>query len=701
MLFSRQLSAAALAVVVAIAQEHAPGAELSISEAADDGLIVLNAQTGSPLAQKGPIPLSLDGIEYVREPANRLHPDDPATRVPIKGGAQSAKSTIGQLWLAWSIRYNPTPFAIGLPSALEITKYDDTKLAPIIEASPELKRRVRPVSTKSTVGSSAKRKRLLTGATLLLFNLASPKELQMISAGNLILEEVGNALVEVGKRGGPVKQARERQAAYSGTSGTKEAMISTPSEEGECEITRAYEEGDRRCYYGQCQQCDGYFHLTPEGFTRGDRNGTPHHFVCPPSAGGCGGVLEYTDMAAWRKAGVWLPRFTAEDPEANPAPADYVSAAEMERLTRPGEFPHRGYRVSIRDCEGRQPSYYVWQAMCGLISWVKIAGTIADAKTPADLKALEQQVYGRAWDPSVEAMDWEDIHRIQEQYDGQIVPSRAGILTAFCDVQGSWLDWGVIAWGPGGEWWVVDRGIITGDTSGDEVWRELDDVTRRTYPHEDGGDILPRWGVDTGFRTHKVYQFCRGRPNVYAMDGRPGWKLPALGKPKAVKVIENGRVKGRVKLWPTGTWELKSLLYWSLKVSVEAGYQVPLQGRGHWSRREDEAWCQQITSEALVEEQDAKSGDLRRWWKKLRDRNEWVDIWVGARALAFDLGVGAPRRDGTGERADWDALKAARQSDGADLFTGSRAHAVRTAEPADTDAEPPRERRFFRKKRSS
>lgn len=705
-MFGRTLSAAALGVVLVVAQEHAPSEERSLSEAVEDGLIVLNARTGSPLAQKGPVALSLEGIEYIREPVNRLHPDDPATRVPIKGGAQSAKSTAGQIWLAWSIRYNQTPFAIGLPSALEITKYDDTKLAPILDESPELRRRVKPMSTKSNEGSSAKRKRLMSGATLLLFNLASPKELQMISAGNLILEEVGNALREVGNRGGPVKQARERQAAYSGTTGTKEAMISTPSEEGECEITRAYEEGDQRCFYGRCPQCEGYFHLTPEGFILGERNGTPHHFVCPPGAGGCGGVLENHDMPEWRRAGIWLPRFTAEDPEANPAPADYVSAEQMQDLTCPGEFPHRGYRVSVRDCEGRQPSYYVWQAMCGLISWAKIATTILEAKTPADLKALEQQVYGRAWDPSVEAMDWEDLHRIQEQYDGQIVPSRAGLLTAFCDVQGGWLDWGVIAWGPGGEWWVVDRGVITGDTSGDEVWREFDTVTRRTYPHEDGGEILPRWGVDTGFRTNRVYQFCRGRPNVYAMDGRPGWKLPALGKPKAVRVIEDGRVKGRVKLWPTGTWELKSLLYWSLKVSVEAGYQVPLQGRGHWSRREDEAWCQQITAEALVEEADEKTGEMKRWWKKLRDRNEWVDIWVGARALAFDLGVGAPRKDGSGERADWEALAAARRASGdSDLFSAHRttgATAVRTA-PAETPdpaaPAPPRGRRFFHKKR--
>ena len=93
--------------------------------------------------------------------------------------------------------------------------------------------------------------------------------------------------------------------------------------------------------------------------------------------------------------------------------------------------------------------------MCGLISWAKIATTIAEAVTPADQKALEQQTYGRAWDPSVEAMDWEDVHRLREDYEHGVVPARAGVLTGFCDVQGDYLEWGVIAWGlaASGGWW--------------------------------------------------------------------------------------------------------------------------------------------------------------------------------------------------------------------------------------------------------
>lgn len=685
---TQALGLAATTVLSSVAAALVPPPDTSISEWVETGPIVLTARTNTP--KEGT--LSFEGVEYLREPVDRLHPDDPATRVTIRGGAQSAKSTVGQVWVCWSVENAPRSFAIGLPSAGEMTKYNDLKLEPLLDDSPRLKDRIDRRVIRGKPMSDSKKKTLLTGATLRLFNLASPKELQMISTGNLILEEVGNALVEVGTRGSPVAQARERQSAYS-VIGSKELMVSTPAILGECEVTKAEEDGDQRRFYGECPNCYGYFRLEPDSFRSADLNGTPNHFVCPPEDGGCGGVLEETDMLTFRPRGLWVPTFTSETPETNPAPALFIEAKDIETFR-------------LRDCKGREPSYYIWQAYCGLISWAKIAKTIKDAKTPAELKALEQQTFGRAWDPSVESVSWEDLHRLREPYDHGTVPSGAELVTAFTDVQGGYLEGGAIAWGPGGEWWVIDRWVIDGDTAGDDVWFKLDEIYRRTYPHADGG-VLPieAFGVDTGFRTQRVYSFCRGRPNAFAMDGRPGWKLPIIGKPTMQKVIERGRVKGRVKLWPTGTWELKSMLSWSLTISTEADYRIRLQGRGHWTMAEDEAWAQQITAEGLVEEKNKRTGDTDRWWKKLRERNEWVDIWVGARALAWNLGVGAPAKDGRPEATDWVQRAMDRRSDtdeSTDLFTNPPPAPAAVEEqpaPAHTNEPGSSRGRFYRRRR--
>jgi len=676
------LSVAAAAALLAVAEMLTPAPDSVISKWVAQGHVILSARTNTPK----PGPFSFDGVEYIIEPLDRCHPDDPATRIPVIGGAQVAKSAIGQLWVAWSIANNPESFAIGLPSDGEIAKYNDLKLAPIIEDSPALSHRVRPVSTKSEHGSSTRVKRLIGGQTLRIFNFASPKELQMISTGNLILEEVGNAMVDVGGRGSPITQARKRQSAYS-VIGSKELMVSTPGEKDQCEITKAYEAGDQRKYYGLCPHCEEcYFPLDPEGFRPASGSWGPH-FLCPE----CGSPLQDADRASWRRSGVWLATFASQD-ESNPSPGPSVSLKDLER------FRQRG-------CEGREPSYYMWQAMCGLISMEMVAKDIAAAKTPAEIKALEQQTYGRAYDPAVEALDWEDLLRLAEPYPRGIVPTGCGLLTAFCDVQAHYLQWGVYGWAPGAEWFVVDRGVILGDTAGDDVWRDLDEVTRRVYEHADGGQLpIEAFGVDTGFRTQRCYAFVAGRPNCYAMDGRGDWKTPILGKPKVVRRIQNKRVVGRIKLYPTGTWELKSLLAWSLKLSLESGPHARVQGRGHWSKDEGQAWCQQITAEVLCEEKDEKTGETERWWKKVRD-NEDLDIWVGARALAWERGVGAPRRDGRpGDAIDW-AGRAAQRTGKAgtatDLFQEQPAPGIETAKPPQSEAPEPapeRQRKWFRKR---
>lgn len=658
-------STAAVSVLLTVAEAITPAPEIPLSHWVDEGHVILTAKTRTP--KEGPF--QFDGVEYLREPLDRLHPDDPCTRVTIKGSAQTGKSSVGQLWVAWSVDVNPKSFAIGLPSSGEVLKYNELKLQPILEDSPRLKPKVRPVSTKSGEGSTARKKKLFNGASLLIFNLGSSNELQMISTGNLILEEVAQTKLEVGTRGAPVKQARERQKAYS-VLGSKELMVSTPGEVGTCEVTKAYDAGDQRRFYGECPHCLGFFALEPENFVLAKEN-VPHHFVCP----GCGCLLEEHQRASFRRNGNWLPAFKSENAE-NPAPPAYVDADDFQRWRQ-------------RDIEGRQPSYYVWQVYCGLISWEAVATTILESKTPDEIKTLEQQVYGRAYDPSIEAMEWQELHKLREEFEHGIVPAAAGVLTGMSDVQGDYLQWSVYAWGPGAEWWVVARGIIPGDTSSNEVWHKLDEITRMQFPHALGG-VLPiaAFGVDTGYRTQRVYSFCRGRHNCYALDGRPDWKTPHIGKPKPVKVIENGRVRGRVRLWPTGTWQLKALLAWSLKRSVEAGYNTALEGRGHWTKSENEDWCQQITAEVLCEEKNAKTGQTDRWFKKVR-ANEELDIWVGSRALAWSLGVGAPRRDGKpGENFDW--AQAAQDRGGipqTDLFQ-TNSGGVRSPEQTASSAAP-------------
>jgi phage terminase large subunit GpA-like protein len=261
----------------------------------------------------------------------------------------------------------------------------------------------------------------------------------------------------------------------------------------------------------------------------------------------------------------------------------------------------------------------------------------------------------RAWDEGRDAPDHALLYALREEYPEGVVPAGAYLLTGMVDVQGDRLHWAVYAWGPGAEWWLVSRDIIRGDPSGEDVWEQLLTVLRKRYPHAEGGELgTTFFGVDSGYKSHHVYKFCSAHRELgaRALDGRDGWNMPLIARPKPIKIKIDGRLLGKTLLYPTGTWPAKAELQYSLKKALEVGLNVRAAGRGHWPESCDEDYLREMTAEVLVE--DNVKGRVKRIWKvRPGFRNEETDLWVGNRACAFAAGVGL-----TGDKAfDWAAAR--------------------------------------------
>ena len=109
----------------------------------------------------------------------------------------------------------------------------------------------------------------------------------MVWAGNIILEEVGNALREAGARGSPVKQAREREAAYSVVGPKSHGLY--PSELGQCEVTSAEDPATVGGSMAGACRAAGTSTWNWRGSVPASEAAPPNHFACPPSAGGRAG----------------------------------------------------------------------------------------------------------------------------------------------------------------------------------------------------------------------------------------------------------------------------------------------------------------------------------------------------------------------------------------------------------------------------
>ncbi len=218
---------------------------------------------------------------------------------------------------------------------------------------------------------------------------------------------------------------------------------------------------------------------------------------------------------------------------------------------------------------------------------------IAQARLNAEIGGREGRkdyanlVLGRPYKFRGDAPDYVRLmERREEGLRQGHVPAKGLLLVAAADVQMRGIYVEVTAYAPDGQSWLVDAAYLDGETEAPDaqVFTDLLAFTvDRTFPDAfDGRRRIDALGIDAGYRSHVVYSFVRTNQRIHpgsgldillALDGRHGWNLPAIGVPKLVDIdLEGRRTKQGCKLWPVGTWSLKSSLYTDLhKVGIRSG----------------------------------------------------------------------------------------------------------------------------------
>lgn len=619
----------------ALAAASQPVDELSVTEWAERYRVVA-PESGSPW----PGPYRADRVPELVEPQDCLHPDHPARRVTARWAAQLGKSTAIENWFGYIVDRAPGSMMIVLPTLEEATKFNRVKLQPTIEASPKIAHRVAPMNSRDEAASTTAFKRF-AGGFCQIVNAGSSKGLQMVSIKYLAMDETTGYPKDVDGRGSPRDQARARQRAYGIFA--KEWQGSTPGIKGDCAITADFEAGDRRHRYVPCPHCGVFQPLTLDQL-RGPvpDKGRPAHIECLS----CAEPILDGHKPEMRRLGHWIPTRVRDG--AEPVPQT-IRPEDLARWVCP-------------PCEGRcrewQPSYHLWaaygQEMFGLI-WERWTAAQTDT---TKLRVFYQQDLAEPYDPGGEALDFEKLLEAvrKHPYPRGEVPAAAGLVVSAADVQGYGIKWAVWAIGPGGQRWLIDAAVFEGPPDqSDEPWIALADALQRTYRTAGGAEKgIDLSGVDSGFATERVYRFCRGRANCYALDGRHKRGLPWLGTAIRRDVKDQyKRIVAHVLLYPVGLYDVKT--------EVMAGLANLIQGpdaAGRWPRSTthlspelcDESFAKELTAERLVDPDeigtDSPNQKKRRGtkpaaaaeWMKLPGRqNDWFDVAVYAFALGWHL----------------------------------------------------------------
>lgn len=541
---------------------------------------------------------------YIREPLDLMDTTQSGVNeIAVRKSAQSGFTTLLIAAIGHMITVEPCRAMVVQPTTKALGDFNRDKLGQAIEHSKALKALVLDQKSRDTDASTTLSKRY-PGGSLTLAIANSSSDLRSKTIKKAYLDEIDGYPDDLDKQGDPIDMVEARQESFLMSGDWLRAYVSTPTIKGASKIARYFEAGDQRYWYMPCPHCgdDFKFVFDRKHFRFKDVYPYEAHYVTPC----CGGIIEGYEKVAVMRKGRWIAE-----------------------ASRPGAYP----------------SYHFDALSSPFVPWDKIAERFIVANDdPAKMKTFYNLTLGLEFDMKGDAPDHV---RLMERRDQHLkrghIPAEGLILVGAADVQMNGIWYSIRAFGADRQSWVVDAGYIEGATDDPHAgpFLKLEEIRTRQWPDAFGKTrTVDAFGVDSGFRSHVVYTWVRGKIATFALKGMDGWSRPALGQPSPVDIDFNGkRIRNGAMVWGVGTWSLKGAFYADLrKEGIAAGLERNPPGYIHFGSWMDEVYFRQITSEYLGTENFR--GRSRRVWKvRAGEENHLLDSEIYINAIADYLGV--------------------------------------------------------------
>lgn len=546
-------------------------------------------------------------VPYGREIMEALSNHSGIEEVVCMKATQLGLTEIGNNWAGYVVDVAPGPMLMVFPTVDLAEAHSEQKLQPSIDATPNLAGKIG--RKKSRDSKNTKSIKAFPGGIIMLGGSNTGATFRSKSIRYLFLDDIDGFALDIPGEGDPVTLARNRTDAFGRR--RKIFYVSTPTIAGESRIESLFEASDQRRYHVPCPHCGAMQSLEWGGvgekfglkFDR-DESGevTRAYYKCIS----CKAEIDEAEKTGMLAAGEWIPTF-------------------------PGRA-RRGYHIN---------SLY---SPIGWVSWRQIAAEFLEAKSDAKrLRAWTNTRLGLPYASQGQQPEWTALREREEAFEMGIVPAEALMLTGAADVQEDRIDVAVYAWGKQEQAFLIFWAQLWGAPANDlSVWQQLDEVFLRSFPVENGGGSMGLIGaaLDTGgHATQEAYLYARRRaPAVMAVKGASKPNRPIISRPSRVDINYKGDViKNGVQLWLIGTDTAKATIYQRLKSEhFAAGGGYP-PGYFHFPSGLPDEFYLQLTAERG--EKRYVNGHAKTVWKKLRTRNEVLDLTVYAYAAALRAGL--------------------------------------------------------------
>lgn len=498
--------------------------------------------------------------------------DSRIREVVVMAGAQIGKTEILLNIIGFHVDFDAAPILVLQPTLEMAQAFSKDRVAPMLRDTPALRGKVK--DPRSRDANNTTTHKVFPGGHLTMVGSNSAAGLASRPIRLVLADEVDRYPASAGTEGDPISLAKKRSATYWNR---KIVMVSTPTNKGASRIETAYEETDQRKFFVPCQHCGHEQHLVWANVKwEKDRPDTAG-YMCDS----CGVVWNDNERNKAVRQGKWV----ATGPNTEIA----------------------GFHIN------------------GIYSpWTQLSDAVKEflsaKKLPDTLRVWTNTYLAESWDSN--QGDGADEYDVMERAEDPTPHLDQGVLMLTCgiDCQGDRLEYEVLGIGRDEETWSVDYGILYGDPSGPQIWRDLDDVLNETWTTEDGRELTIRAAcIDSGgHHTQQVYNYVRPREakRVFAIKGMAGESRAVVSRPSKNNI-------GKVRLYTLGVDNIKAMVLARLKI------REPGPGYCHFPNNRDEEYFKQLAASERIVTKFHK-GFPKREFVKVRTRNEALDCRVYA-----------------------------------------------------------------------
>lgn len=537
-----------------------------------------------PSTSAEPGPWHTHRTPYLREPMDMFN-NNLIESIVLCFGSQIGKTEAELNMIGFALHQSKAPVMMVYPTDTLAKFNSDKRVEPMIKNTE-------PLAKMYNENESSKLElNFNTGNYLVLSGANSPASLASRAIKYVFFDEVDKYPVFSGKEANPIKLATERTKTFVDA---KHVMVSTPTVENGNIWTAFKQAHAQKEYYVPCPHCGEYQKLVFK-------------------------QIKWPDEAKGNKDRI---RDTAyyECVHCKKAIHD---KHKMDML-RKGEWRTE----NVPDCRVRSVGYHLSSLYSPWIAFGKVAYEFFTSKDfPDQFMNFINSWLAEPW-RSAKTKSTQTLHFTESTYERGVVPDKATLLIASVDVQLDYFWWEVRAYAPGVKSYLIDYGQAS-------TWDDLEEIiVNREYPTEYGEPRqVMKAGIDSGFRTDEVYQFCARFPEIcIPLKGSSNHKT--LTAPYSMSSVEKG-VIGGLKLYVLNTD------YWKDFIFARMVRPTDEVGTIHLFKDCPQEYTDHLRSEEKQEIRNVKTGEVTVQWKPLTGHptNHLLDTCTYNAAVADIAGV--------------------------------------------------------------